>query len=89
MPNEILPLPNDDDALILRADSRLYGLPAPATFAKWASRPAEAPIELPYTFVGRQAAYRAGTLRRLREAITFRHSADRSAAQQVRRAAAA
>ena len=79
--NSILILPEDDDALILRTDAPQYGLPAGATLAKWASRPTEAPCELPYTFVGRKAAYRVGDLRRLREAMTFRHSADRAAAR--------
>ncbi len=88
MPEQFLALPEDDDALIYRADTKQHGLPAPATFAKWASRPSEAPCELPYTFIGRQAAYTAGTLRRLRKALTYRHSADRAAAR-IRREAAA
>ena len=81
MPEQFLPLPEDDDALILRENTRQYGLPAPATFQKWASLPTEAPCEIPYTLVGRKAAYRAGDLRRLRSAMTFRHSADRAAAR--------
>ncbi len=86
MPTQFLPLPEDDDALILRADVPRHGGPAVATLAKWASRPSEAPCPLPYTQVGRQVAYRAGDLRRLREALTFRHSAERAEAQRARRA---
>jgi hypothetical protein len=81
MADQFLKLPEDDDVLILRADSREYGLPAPQTLAKWASRPSEAPCDLEYTFVGRQAAYRAGTFRKLREALTFRNSTARAAAR--------
>ena len=81
-------LPDDDEALILREDTAKYGLPAPATFQKWASRPTDAPCVVPYTLVGRKAAYRAGDLRRLREAMTFRHAAERNAARAQRAAAA-
>ena len=88
MPLEFLALPEDDDALILRADTINYGLPAPQTLAKWASRPSEAPCELPYVQVGRRVAYRAGDLRRLRKALTFRHSAERAEALRARRTAA-
>ena len=88
MEHQFLSLPEDDDVLILREDTTQYGLPAPATFQKWASRPTEAPCEIPYTLVGRKAAYRAGDLRRLREAMTFRHSADRATARAQRQAVA-
>ncbi len=88
MPNQILPLPEDDEALVFRVDVPQHGLPAAATLAKWASRPSDAPCELPYTQVGRRVAYRAGDLRRLRDALTFKHSADRAAAR-IRREAAA
>ena len=84
MSNPFLPLPDDDDVLVLREDSPRYGGPAAATLAKWASRPTEAPCELPYTQVGRKVAYRAGDLRRLREAMTYRHSADRATARSQR-----
>ncbi len=84
---KLLPLPEDDEALILREDTAKYGLPAHATFQKWASRPTEAPCEIPYTFVGRKAAYRAGDLRRLREAMTYKHAAERTAARAQRAAA--
>lgn len=86
-PQDILPLPDDDDALILREDTARYGLPKPATFQKWVSRPGEAPCEIPYTFVGRKAAYLASTLRQVRDAITYRHGADRAAARAKRLAA--
>ena len=86
MPEQFLPLPEDDDALILRENTRQYGLPAPATFQKWASLPTEAPCEIPYTLVGRKAAYRAGTLRRVHDALTFKHSAERAAARRERAA---
>ena len=88
MPDNFLPLPEDDDALVLRADVSLYGLPKPATLAKWACLPGQAPCSLPYTIVGREAAYTAGTLRALREALTFRHSADRTASRIRRQATA-
>ena len=81
MQNQFLPLPEDDDVLILREDTARYGLPAHATFQKWASRPTEAPCEIPYVIVGRKAAMTAGTLRCVRQAMTFRHSADRAAAR--------
>jgi len=84
MQRQILLLPDHDDALVFRADSREYGLPSPATLAKWACRPSESPIQLPYTLVGRRVAYRVGDLRRLRDALTFQHSADR-AAKRLRR----
>lgn len=87
MADAFLPLPPDDGVLIIRDDVHLYGGPAAATLAKWASRPSEAPIELPYTLVGRKAAYRAGTLRLLREALTFKHAAHRAAARSERAAA--
>lgn len=84
MQNQFLSLPEDDDVLILREDTARYGLPAPATFQKWASLPTEAPCEIPYTLVGRKAAMTVGTLRRVRAAMTFRHSADRAAARANR-----
>lgn len=87
MTASFLPLPPDDDALILRDDVILYGGPAAATLAKWASRPTEAPCEIAYTLVGRKAAYRAGDLRRLREVLTFKHSAERATARARRSAA--
>ena len=87
MEPRFLPLPADDDTRILREDTAKYGLPAPATFQKWSSRPTEAPCEIPYTLVGRKAAYRAGTLRRVREAMTYKHAAARSAARKERTAA--
>ena len=89
MSDPILPLPEDDETLIFRDDARLYGGPAAATLAKWASRPSEAPIVLPYTVLGRKAAYRAGDLRRLREVMTFKHAAQRNAMRAQRAAAAA
>ena len=89
MPTEFLPLPKDDDRLILRKDVPLYGGPAKQTLAKWASRPSESPCPLPYVLVGRQAAYTVRILRRLQQAMTFRHSAERMEAQRARRAAAA
>ena len=88
MPAEFLPLPEDDDALISRADAWLYGLPRKQTFAKWSCYPEQAPCPLPYTMVGRQATYTARTLRRLQKALTFRHSAERAEAQRARRPAA-
>ena len=81
---QILLLPEDDDVLILRREVRDYGLPARATLARWASRPADAPCELPYTLVGREVAYRVGNLRKLQAALTFRHSADRAAKSAAR-----
>ena len=81
MSDPILPLPEDDDALIFRDDVHRYGGPAAATLAKWSSRPTEAPCEIPYIIVGRKAAYRAGDLRRLRKAMTFKHAAERNAAR--------
>ncbi len=65
------PLPDDDDALVLRIDAHLYGFPAASTLAKWASRPSEAPCELPYTMSGRKVVYTVRILRRLREALTY------------------
>ena len=85
MSHELLRLPDDDDALIFRRDVAKYGGPAPQTLAKWACRPSEAPVELPYVQVGRRVAYRAGDLRRLRQALTFQHSAERAEAQRARR----
>ena len=89
MPTEFLLLPEDDDALIFRADASLYGLPARQTLAKWACRPSEAPCELPYTQIGRKVAYRAGVLRKLQNALTFKHSTERLETLRARRAAAA
>ena len=71
-------LPDDDEALLLRSELHQYGFPRPATFAKWACRPSEAPCEIPYILVGRRAAYRVGNLRRLREKLTFRNSTERT-----------
>ena len=88
MTTELLPLPEDDEALIFRGDTSKYNLPRPQTFAKWASRPSEAPCELPYVQVGRRVAYRARTLRQLQQAMTYRHSAERAEAQRARRSAA-
>ena len=88
MPDSFLLLPENDEALILREDTAAYGLPQPTTFAKWACMPSEAPCEIPYVIVGRKAAMTAGTLRRVREAMTFRHSADRAAARSCRNKAA-
>ena len=88
MPDLILPLPDDDEALIFRDDVHLYGGPAAATLAKYSSMPTEAPCEIPYTIVGRKAAYRVGHIRRLREAMTFKHAAERTAARALRAAAA-
>lgn len=73
-----LPLPDDDETLILREELPKYGFPQPSTFARWASRPSEAPCPLPYTKCGRRVAYTVEVLRRLRDAMTFRHSAERS-----------
>ena len=73
-----LPLPDDDEALILREELPKYGFPQPSTFARWVSRPSEAPCPLPYTKCGRKVAYTVKVLRRLRDAMTFRHSAERS-----------
>lgn len=81
------PLPDDDDALILRSEAHHYGYPRPATFAKWASRPTEAPCELPYILVGRSAAYTVRTLRSLREALTFVNTSVRGEARSARSAA--
>ncbi len=80
------PLPAEDDTLILRSDLHLYGFPKPATLAKWACRPNEAPCDIPYTIVGRQAAYRVGDLRRLRKVLTFHHSTERTVAAEQRKA---
>lgn len=79
------PLPPEDDALILRKNAHRHGFPKPATLAKWASRPGDAPIELPYVIIGREAAYLVGTLRRLRKAMTFRNTAERSVASATRK----
>lgn len=84
-PQHFRPLPDDDGAYIFRDETYAYGLPKPATFAKWASRPSEAPCELEYFLVGRRAAYTVGTLRRLRKALTFRNSAERTVATEQRR----
>jgi hypothetical protein len=56
---EYLPLPKDDDILILRSDVSLYWPVSSQTLARWASekRP------LPYARIGRRAVYRAGDLR--------------------------
>ena len=80
------PLPTDDEALIFRSDVHLYGFPKPATLAKWACRPSECPADLPYTLVGRRAAYRVGDLRRLRKEITFQHTTERTQAINKRKA---
>lgn len=79
------PLPPEDDALILRSNLHLYGFPKPATLAKWACRPSDAPVELPYVMIGRQAAYFVGDLRRLRKATTFRNTAERTVACAARK----
>ena len=89
MTDQFLPLPEDDDALIFRADAWLYGLPRQQTLAKWSCYPEQAPCPLPYTMVGRKAALTAGTLRKLREALTFRHSAEKAEAQRARRSSSA
>ena len=81
-----LPLPDDDEVLILRGEVYRYGGPRPATLAKWACRPSEAPIDLPYVMVGRCAAYRVGVLRRLRKVLTFHHSTERTVAAEQRKA---
>lgn len=86
---EILLLPDDDETLVLRGEAHRYGFPLPQTLARWASNPSEAPIELPYTFVGRLTAYRAGDLRRLRKALTFKNSTGRAAARAKRQGAGA
>ena len=85
-PRQFRPLPDDDEAYIFRDEAHEYGFPKSATFSKWASRPGEAPCELEYFLVGRKAAYTVGTLRRLREAVTFRNSAERTVASERRRA---
>ena len=84
MNKPFLPLPEDDDALILRTDAELYGFPAPQTFARWACNPSEAPLTLPYLLVGRRAAYLVGDLRRLRKALTFSSTTERSEAAKHR-----
>ena len=76
-----LPLPDDDDTPILRREAYQYGFPQPQTFAGWASQPSKAPCELPYFMVGRHAAYTVSTLRRLREALTYRDTTARSIAR--------
>ena len=87
MNRPFLPLPEDDDALILRNDCQLYGFPAPQTFARWACNPSEAPVTLPYLLVGRRAAYLVGDLRRLRRAQTFSSTTERTEAARRRLAA--
>ena len=84
MTKPFLPLPEDDEVLILRTDCELYGFPAPQTFARWACNPSEAPLTLPYLLVGRRAAYLVGDLRRLRKAQTFRSTTERSEATRLR-----
>ena len=84
MTHPFLPLPEDDDALILRADCHLYGFPAPQTLARWACHPSEAPAPLPYLLVGRRAAYLVGDLRRVRKAQTFSSTTERSEAPKHR-----
>ena len=79
-----LRLPDDDDALILRSDAYQYGFPMPQTFAGWACNPSEAPCEVPYTMVGRAAAYTVRTLRRVRNASTYNDTTDRSVARSRR-----
>ncbi len=74
----ILPLPDDDEVLIPREEVHLYGGPRPATLAKYACQPSQAPVPLPYTLIGRRAAYRVGDLRRLRAARTFRNTTERT-----------
>lgn len=74
-------LPEDDDILIFRSDLSRYGFPQPATFAKWACIPSSAPCEMPYTLVGRKAAYRVGDLRNLRIRLTYRNTSERTAAK--------
>ena len=86
---EILSLPDDDEALVLRTEAHRYGFPQPQTLARWACNPSDAPCTLPYTFVGRCAAYRIGDLRRLRDALTFRHSTARAQARAERHLEAA
>ncbi len=81
---DFLPLPEDDEALILRENCYLYGGPRQATLAKWASRPTEAPITLPYLIVGRRAAYRVGDLRRLLAALRYSNSSQRSTNREKR-----
>ena len=85
-PRQFRPLPDDDEAYIFRDEAYEYGFPKPATFSKWASRPSDAPCELEYFLVGRKAAMKVGVLRRLREAVTFRNSAERTVATERRRA---
>ena len=79
-----LPLPDDDDVLILRSEAHQYGFPMPQTFAGWACNPSEAPCELPYVMVGRNATLTVATLRRLRDALTFRDTTARSEARSRR-----
>jgi hypothetical protein len=77
-PVKVLPLPEDVDALILRKDAHRFGYPRPGTLARWACRPSEAPCPVPYTLIGRSAAYRVGDLLALRAALTFRSTSDRT-----------
>ena len=76
-PKIFLTLPDDDNALILRGDAHMYGLPAAATLAKYASMPSAAPCPLPYVLVGRRAAYRAGDCRHFLNERTFMSSSER------------
>ena len=81
-----LPLPADDDALILRSDAHLYGFPQPQTLARWACRPSEAPAPLPYVLCGRNAGYTVRTLRALRATLTFNSTTERTEASKQRNA---
>ncbi len=76
-----LPLPNDDEILIPRRDAHKYGFPQPQTFNRWASEPSTAPCVIEYTFVGRLAAMSVGTLRKLRRALTYQNTTQRTAAR--------
>ena len=73
----LLPLPDDDGALILRVDAHRYGFPKPQTLARYACYPSESPAPLPYTMAGRHAAYTVGVLRSFRDRITFRDASER------------
>ena len=73
----LLPLPDDDGALILRVDAQRYGFPKPQTLARYACCPSESPAPLPYTMAGRHAAYTVGVLRSFRDRITFRDASER------------
>lgn len=80
-----LPLPDDDEVWIPRSEVRRYGGPASATLAGFACNPDQAPCELPYTVAGREAMYKVGNLRRLFDALTFKHTADRAVTSRRRR----